>query len=256
MSRKTHPFGLDIFFLGKSISELELTLTFKSECSWSYIKGILETISKFKNYFSIGFIGKDAQRIIEYVGKDYPDASKSLAAIDIGYIKESTAEWMGSIFEISDKWVFCVSRASLDSTRLMDGIASFLNKEELSMLEPKERQGLDESAGCLLHNSFTSAEFTALRTVESLLRRWYKNKTDKDLKRQRWGDILNELNDIYPKISERPKELYLLDYLRLRRNEIDHPEAISTPDEASATFLNTISVCKAVKSVLITKQPQ
>lgn len=138
----------------------------------------------------------------------------------------------------------------------MDGIASFLDKEELSMLEPKERQGLDESASCLLHNSFTSAEFIALRTAESLLRRWYKNKTDKDLTRRRWGDILNELNDIYPKISERPKELSLLDYLRLRRNEIDHPEAVSTPDEASATFLNTISVCKAVKSVLIAKQPQ
>ena len=237
-------------------SELELILALKDKCSWSHVKDTLEAISKFKNYFSIGFIAKDAQGVIEYIGKDYPDASKPLSAIDIGYIKETTAEWIGSVFEISDKWVFCVSTASLDSTRLMDGIASFLDREELSILEPKERQGLDESTSCLLHNSFTSSEFIALRTAESLLRRWYKNKTDKDLKRQRWGDILNELNDIYPKISERPKELYLLDYLRLRRNEIDHPDAVSTPDEASATFLNTISVCKAVKSVLITKQPQ
>jgi len=235
---------------------LELILTLKKKCSWSDVKDTLEAISIFKNYFSLGFIAEDAQSIIEYIGKDYPDASKPLSAKDIGYIKETAAEWIGSVFEISNKWVFCVSTASLDPARLLDGVASFLDREELSILEPKERQGLDESAGCLLHNSFTSAEFIALRTVESLLRRWYKNKTDKDLKRQRWGDILNELNDIYPKISERPKELYLLDYLRLRRNEIDHPEAVSTPDEASATFLNTISVCKAVKSVLITKQPQ
>ena len=242
--------------LGQVIGDLESALTLKDKCPWSYIKGALETISRYKNYFSIGFIGKEAQGIIEYIDKDYPDANKSLSVADRGYIKESTSEWMGSVFEISDKWVFCVSTASLDPARLMDGIVSFLDKEELSILEPKERQGLDESAGCLLHNSFTSAEFIALRTVESLLRRWYKNKTDKDLKRQRWGDILNELNDIYPKISERPKELYLLDYLRLRRNEIDHPDAVSTPDEASATFLNTISVCKAVKSVLIAKQPQ
>ncbi len=256
MSRKKHPLGLDIFFLGRMTSELELFLALKDKCSWSNVKDTLETISKFKNYFSIGFIAKDAQGIIEDIGKDYPDASKPLSARDIGYIKETVAEWIGSVFEISDKWVFCVSTASLDSARLMDGIASFLDREELSILEPKERQGLDESAGCLLHNSFTSAEFIALRTVESLLRRWYKNKTDKDLKRQRWGDILNELNDIYPKVSERPKELSLLDYLRLRRNEIDHPEAVSTPDEASATFLNTISVCKAVKSVLLTEQPQ
>ena len=242
--------------LGRATSELELGLTLRDKCSWAYAKDVLEYISTFKSYFSVGFIGKDAQGIIEYIGKDYPDDSKPLSAADIGYIKENTAEWMGAIFEISSKWVFCVSTASLDSARLMDGIASFLDNQELSMLEPKERQGLDESASCLLHNSFTSSEFIALRTVESLLRRWYKNKTDKDLKRQRWGDILNELNDIYPKISERPKELYLLDYLRLRRNEIDHPEAVSTPDEASATFLNTISVCKAVKGILIAKQPQ
>ena len=256
MSRKKHPLGLDIYMLGRATSELELMLKLKSKCSWSNAKETLKYISPFKNYFSVGFIGNDAQGIIEYIGKDYPDDSKPLSASDIGYINECTAEWIGTIFEKSNKWVFCVSTASLDSERLMDGIAPFLDKEELSMLEPKERQGLDESARCLLHNSFTSSEFIALRTTESLLRRWYKNKTDKDLKRQRWGDILNDLNDIYPKISERPKELSLLDYLRLRRNEIDHPDAVSTPDEASATFLNTISVCKAVKSVLITKQPQ
>ena len=204
MSRKKHPFGLDIYMLGRATSELELMLKLKSKCSWSNAKDILAYISTFKNYFSVGFIGKDAQGIIEYIGKDYPDDSKPLSANDIGYINEYAAEWIGTIFEKSNKWVFCVSTASLDSARLLDGIASFLDKEELSILEPKERQGLDESTSCLLHNSFTSSEFIALRTAESLLRRWYKNETGKDLKRQRWGDILNELNDIYPKIEVDP----------------------------------------------------
>jgi len=66
-----------------------------------------------------------------------------------------------------------------------------------------------------------------------------------------WGEILDELNELYPKKSERPKELSLLDYLRGRRNEIAHPEAISNPEEATATFLNVIAVCKAVKNELL-----
>ena len=66
-----------------------------------------------------------------------------------------------------------------------------------------------------------------------------------------WGEILDELNEIYPKKSGRPKELLLLDYLRERRNEIAHPDAISNPEAATATFLNVITVCKAVKSFLI-----
>lgn len=250
MRRKENPLGLDIFYLSHFITELQYTLD--RNPPRSLIKQMLAVLSHYKNYISIGFVGKDAQRIIKNIDEAYSDDSKPLDAINKALIREDIAEWRGVIDEISAKWALCVSEASLETARLLDGVESFLNKEELSVLEQIERHGLDECTRCLLHNSFTSAEFIALRTAESLLRRWYKKKSGNELKRERWGDILNELNDIYPKISGRPKELSLLDYLRLRRNEIDHPDATSTPDEASATFLNVIAVCKAVKSDLLT----
>ncbi|GAI00235.1 unnamed protein product, partial [marine sediment metagenome] len=68
-----------------------------------------------------------------------------------------------------------------------------------------------------------------------MLKKWYEKKTGKKLGRTTWGQVLEKLNDAFPKQEERPKELLLLDYLRERRNEIAHPEAVSNSVQASTT---------------------
>ena len=151
----------------------------------------------------------------------------------------------GRLQEISKSWILSYPDTHIDATKLNQGIKAFLNDDEFNTLEPLERQGLDEAASSLLFNNFISAEFVALRTAESLLKRWYEKRTDKKLKRATWGEVLDKINEEFPK-QKRSKELLLLDYLRERRNEIAHPEGTSGQEEASTTFFNVISLCKSL----------
>jgi hypothetical protein len=97
-----------------------------------------------------------------------------------------------------------------------------------------EQQGLNEDTVCLLVNNFT--EFMALRTVESVLRRWYETKTGKITDKQAAiFDILNEINK-----EKKPKEISILFYLKDRRNAIAHPDEFSNAEEASVTFTHAI----------------
>ena len=84
-----------------------------------------------------------------------------------------------------------------------------------------------------------------MSAAESLLKKWYEKKKDIKLGRTTWGQVLEKLNEEFPNERERPKELLLLDYLRERRNEIAHPEAVSDSIQASTTFLNVINLCKS-----------
>lgn len=249
MPIKRDPFGFEIYYLTYWITCLEQDL--EKNYSWSLIKSILTTLSNFKKLKTVDFIGEDSIRLISSIDVYYADENVSLNILHRRQIKEKIIEWRAKVEEISLKWVLCIPTVSIAIEKLIDGLSSFLSNEEISVLEKIEIDGLNESASCLLHNSFTSAEFIALRSIESILRRWYEKKTGNIIKRDRWGDILNELNKLYPNASERPKGLALLDYLRQRRNEIDHPDAISTADEATATFFNAIAVCKAVRNELI-----
>jgi len=219
--------------------------------SWGSVRALLEVLCHYKDKLTVGFIGEDAESKLQELRQRYYDDNKYIQQPDISDLQNLVNRWVGRIDVISQKWILCIPQAHLDTNKLTKGIKAFLDEQEFSVLSPLEQQGLNEAASCLTFNIFTSAEFIALRSVESLLRRWYEKKTGNKLEQERWGDILDKLNDLYPKKSERPKELSLLDYLRARRNEIAHPEAISNPEQATSTFLNVIAVCKAVKSELL-----
>jgi hypothetical protein len=162
---------------------------------------------------------------------------------DSHMIRDSVNNWRGRLAEVSKNWIISCPKTHIDAGKLNKGSVAFLDAEEFIDLETLERDGLDEAATSLLFNNFISAEFMALRTAESLLKKWYEKKTGKKLGRTTWGQVLDKLNEEFPE-KERPKELLLLDYLRERRNEIAHPEAVSDSLAASTTFLNVISLCK------------
>jgi hypothetical protein len=249
MITKRNPNAYDIYKLGLWLAHAQGQIYDGS--SWGATQMCLEALSEFKHVKGLEFIGIEAERERKTLGKKYQDDLTALGEVDRHRLHTSTMRWYGRLEEVSKRWILSLPQAHIDVAKLAAGSKSFLEDEEWNILESLEQHGLNEAASCLLFNNFTSAEFIALRTAESLLRRWYEKKTGNRLKRERWGDILNELNELYPKRLERPKELSLLDYLRERRNEIDHPEAISNPEQATATFLNVIAVCKAVKSELL-----
>lgn len=239
----------DLYLLGQWIRFLAESMA--GSPHWKNVKITLDKLTQFKEMGNLSFVGVESEQIKNLLSNTYWKDDAIIEFQDRIQLQSELSKWEGRIQEILKQWVLSFCQAHLNVSMLTSGAKSFLKDEEWNALQPLEQLGLNEAASCLLFNNFTSAEFTALRTAESLLRRWYEKKTGNKIKREMWGEILDELIELYPKKSERPKELSLLDYLRERRNEIAHPEAISNPEQATSTFLNVITVCKAVKTELL-----
>lgn len=247
MSGEKTPSPFQLFTVGEWINQLAERL--ESNSYWEHISRCLDWLSGLKEVNGLEFIGVDAAVHKGKLSQKYYRDNDYLQPRDKVQLQAVLSRWEGRLQEISKRWVLSFPQAHVDVGKLASGGRSFLRDEEWNMLQPLEQDGLNEAASCLLFNNFTSAEFMALRTVESLLRRWYEKTTGNKLEKAKWGDVLEDLDKQFPK-PNRPKELSLLDYLRGRRNEIAHPEAVSNEEEATATFLNVIRVCKTITSEL------
>lgn len=242
------PFGL--YGTGKWVERVQVLLE-RSTTYWSpaniadSVKHCLEYLSNLRDTKHFEFIGVEADLFLSKFNKKYWQDNAYLDSPDREELKSRVSRWEGRLEEISKRWILSYPETHIDTTKLTKGAEAFLSDAEFSALEPLEKQGLSEAASSLLFNNFTSAEFMALRTAESLLKKWYEKKTGKKLGRTTWGEVLEKLSQEFPK-EERPKELLLLDYLRERRNEVAHPGAVSNSVQASTTFLNVISLCQTL----------
>jgi len=216
--------------------------------SWELAKECLEHLSKtLKDAKYFEFIGGEAENLLIQLDSKYRYVKNAyLDSQEHDNLKSTLARWEGRLQELSKHWILAYPESLIDAGKLSKGSTAFLNPDEFIALESSERQGLNEAASSLLFNNFTSAEFMALRTAESLLKRWYEKRTGGKLGRTTWGQVLDKLNEEFPNEKERPKELLLLDYLRERRNEIAHPGSVSNSVQASTTFFNVISLCKSL----------
>jgi len=234
-----------LFVIGRSIGQLKNELA-QSIVRYESVTTPLLLLSILDETESVESIAKEANRWNEDLIEKYSSQEHAcLDSKDHESLKLTVVRWDERLSEISKNWFIWYPDTHLDTNKLREGTKAFLNDNELNMLDPLEQQSLSEAISSLLFGNFISAEFMALRTGESLLKKWYEKKTDKKLVRTTWGQVLDKLNEEFPE-KERPKELLLLDYLRERRNEIAHPEAISNSVQASTTFLNVISLCQTL----------
>jgi len=235
----------DLILIGEWIATLKNALG-QSVTSWDSVKGCLMWLSTvLKDVENLAFIGEEAETLLNVFKTKYWKDNTFLEPDDRPEFQHPLSRWEGRLQEISKNWILSYPDTHIDVSKLREGAKAFLSSDEFNTLESLERQGLNEATSSLLFNNFTSAEFLALRTAESLLKKWYEKKTGRKLGRTTWGEVLEKLNQEFPK-EERPKELLLLDYLRERRNEVAHPEAVSNSVAASTTFLNVISLCKSL----------
>lgn len=234
-----------LYRMGKLVQELRGELT-KGTAYWNSVREPLETLLKVFNLLNLELLREETYSILkEFKGKYWKESSY-LDYQDNERLKSLINTWEGRLQETIKHWILSYPETHITASKLTTGTSAFLSYSEFSALEPLDRQSLDEAASSLLFNNFTSAEFVALRTAESLLKKWYEKKTGNTLGRTTWGQVLEKLAKDFPNEKERPKELLLLDYLRERRNEIAHPEAVSDSVQASTTFLNVISLFKSL----------
>ena len=235
----------ELYIAGKRIQRLQFLLEeYSGYLSSTYIadsvKYCLEHLSSLRNTKDFEFIGEKAKLFLSNFNDKYWQNQEKEE------LRHHVSRWEAKLEEFSKNWILSYPETHIDTAKLIKGAQVFLSDAEFNALEPLEKQSLDEAASSLLVNNFISAEFVALRTAESLLKKWYEKKTGEKLGRTTWGEVLEKINQEFPK-EKRSKELLLLDYLRERRNEIAHPEGVSGPEEASTTFFNVISLCKSLR---------
>lgn len=248
MARKINPGAYDIYQLGIWIAQLEALA--QPPSYWSSVITCLEALCRFKYMQGLESIGDDAEHDKNNYSREYDDYEKPIKSVHSHLLRLRSREWRGRLEEVSKGWVLCCPQAHMDISKLRKGAKSFLTDEEWQILTPLEQEGLNEASSCLLFNNFTSAEFMALRTVESLLRRWYEKDTGKVMQKATFGQVLDRLDREFPE-PNRPEEISPLYHLKRRRNDIAHPEVISNEEDATVTFLHVIRECKALKTKLL-----
>jgi len=165
-------------------------------------------------------------------------------------LRDLTTRWDAVIRDRLQNLYLVTPTSKIDPKKLIGGIKEFLSEELVSFLEKIEVTDLTEGTSCILVGSATAAEHITLRAAESILRRWYYYKTGTKLEYKAWGRVLDKLSEEYPDEAKRPKEIAVLGYLKLRRDEVAHPERISTLTEAESTLLTVCSLIERVKPVV------
>ena len=238
----------DLFLLGEWVEYLGDRAV--ENATWRPIRESLEQLCKIGKSLDLQFIVRRTEAQLAKLSEKNYDDHKVIEHQDRIELEAMVGRFEGKLEELLEKWVISIPQAHVNISKLANGIKSFLHEEELSVLEPIEQKGLDEAASCLLHNNFTSSEFIALRTVESILRRWYKKKTGKTIRKGTFGSVLNKLDKEFPE-PNRPEEISSLYHLKRRRNAVAHPHIISNEEDATVTFLDVIRMCKDVKDYLV-----
>ena len=164
-------------------------------------------------------------------------------------LRASITRWQTLARERLQDFYLVMPKTKLEPKQLMKGAQGCLTEEHLSLLRPIEVSDLNEACYCLVVGSATATEHIALRAAENLLRRWYKHKTGNTLRRGTWGTILRKLAQEYPE-DARPAEIALLGYLKLRRDEVAHPDRMSNLADAEVTLMNVCSLIRGIASVL------
>ncbi|MCL4326221.1 MAG: hypothetical protein M1481_05310 [Candidatus Thermoplasmatota archaeon] len=109
---------------------------------------------------------------------------------------------------------------------------------------------LDDGMTCLIVGMWTPAVMITLRAVEGMLRKFYKKVKGSEIELidetfLNWGTMLKNLD-----ASTHPLDKDLLNnlrYLKIKRNEAQHPEKRFTKDDAENSF---IKAREAIKSMI------
>lgn len=226
------------FWLGLYLARLDWALNTVSQPTALAV--FLYPLRDFCNIKSFEEIGAEATQWYDFL-MGSPALSVSSQALE--NLKAARTRWHTLATERLQGLYLITPATVLQPKSLMQGIQGFLSKQEIATLAAIERRDLAEACACVLVGSSTAAERMALRAGESLLRSWYERTTGKQIARRSWGMVLNKLAEEYPE-TRRPKEIVLLGYLKERRNELDHPEKVSSQPDAETTLMNVFRLIR------------
>ena len=232
------------FLLGLHLARLEWALNTVGQLTALAV--FLYPLREFSNIHSFEEIGAEATIWYDSL---MSSSESYVSSQTVEALKGARTRWHTLAQERLEGLYLITPVTVLQPKTLMQGIQGFLSKQEMATLVAIESWDLTEACACILVGSPTAAERMALRAVESLLRRWYERTTGKQIARQTWGMVLDMLVKEYPE-NTRPKEIVLLGYLKERRNELDHPERVSSQSDAETTLMNVFRLIRDLEMPL------
>lgn len=152
--------------------------------------------------------------------------------------------WEDRIYEEIGEMI--ISKPYLDGNlnynKLIKGVEYFFDIETWENLQDIEKRDLQDFRTCYLHKAWTPAGFIAMRTIESAVRKYYKDLTGQD--KNKWWKITDELLK-HPKANQ--DLVKKLDYIRVHvRNPLAHPEIRITIQESEEIFQQALQVLTKV----------
>ncbi len=236
-----------LFMLGSNLTLLEWNL-YGPEITHRVLIPHLQRIEELKEARYFERAGKWAESHLKRL--EGTDINAQVPAGHISQMQLEVRELRGLISELAQDVLLVDQTGSLDPQRLLKGIDGFLKPDEVKFLSRRESSDLAEACNCVFVGSVVAAEQITLRVAESLLRRWHKHETKQDLPRGNWGQVFDDLEKAYPPGRQRPDELAFLGYLVLRRNEVGHPDGVSTANQAEATLMVVLSLVERLHRII------
>lgn len=121
---------------------------------------------------------------------------------------------------------------------LLKGVEHFIGYDIVNKLSPVAKSDLEDAIKCIFHGIATPAAMVSLRASEDAVRKYYELKTGQTAGMSGWKDILDQL---LQRTDVNRILMGHLDYIRVKRNEAEHPEKLFSQKEAENTFLEVTS---------------
>lgn len=237
--------ALGVYGIGYNLERLEWAIATVDDAA--QLAPFFERLRWYEQVESFEDIGREAKyyhNLLSSYGQ------QQVSEDDKNTLRNVRSRWDALARERLQDLYLVTPTSKIDPKHLMKGISGFLSEEYISFLKGIEVIDLNEACRCILVGSATAGEHIALRAAESLLRRWYEHKTGEVMKYKTWGKVLDKLVKVYPEENKRPKEIAFLGYLKQRRDEVAHPDRVSSFIEAEATLMNVCCLIEGIKPIL------
>ena len=197
-------------------------------------------IQKRINSLNKFYVQASNQPLEEIFSPIYIKQSDSEVLIhDINRWREEIASYLESNFFASCK----IETASIDKSKLMSGINSFLQDDVFNIISGGCKNDLNEAIKCILFSLPTASAMITFRASEDVLKLYYEKKKQNSAEGKRWYEIIQELSKIEG--ANKPFIGYL-NYIRDKRNEAEHPGKTFTQSESETAFMQVIHLIEEI----------
>lgn len=210
---------------------------------------LLGSLTGLQGIGRIGRIGDEAEHCLEYFVENKVDSPAELAGMEFTdgerrEIHKRVTEWIDGFEHHLESAVAAAPTTEIPPNELLSGSQELLAEHVGERFEAEVRD-LNEAANNLCAGSYTSAEFMCIRAVERLLRQFFRDEMDSDVRGKDWSQALDAVATGVSS-ADVPEELETLEYLKERRRELVHPEKHSTQAQAERTLMKTFRLVDAL----------